>query len=61
MQHLITYVAKTQRLDEIKFVEFSKSHRGAYFDEAGNLMTSTLFVNELIKDFLALGNENQGS
>lgn len=57
MHHLVTYVAKTQRLDEIKFVEFSKSHRGAFFDEADNLMTSTMFVNDLVKDFLAAGNE----
>jgi hypothetical protein len=59
MQHTVEFVARTQRLDIEKFVEFAKNHRGAFVDRfSGLLVTSTLFVDDLINDFLAAGNEH---
>jgi len=56
MYYPVTYVARAQRLDPIKFVEFSKTHDSAFVEE-GVLITCTMFVDALIKDFLADGNE----
>ena len=57
MHHTITSVAKTQRLDVEKLVEFAKTNRNAFVDMSGELITTTFFVDGLIDDFLAAGNE----
>jgi hypothetical protein len=50
-------VARDQRLDVEKFVEFASASPNAFVDAfTGQLITCTWLVDDLIDDFLAAGN-----
>lgn len=57
MHLIVEVVARDNRLDVEKFVDFASNHNGAFVDAfSGQLITNTWSVDDLIDDFLAAGN-----
>ena len=58
MKHRVEQVAKHNGLDKEKFIEFAKTTRYAW-EEHGFIITSTLYVEQLLKEFKVYDEENE--
>ena len=58
MIHRVETVAKYNGLDKEKFVAFAKTSKNAW-EEHGFIITSTLFVEQLLKEFKIYEEEHE--